>query len=136
MTPNKSSIENSLVVSATVTIQLNLDGTWTVIGFNSDDKNQTKLTPYVYEPAKLIKNNNHGMFDSKPDVAGVIRFRKTRAIETKTRSKRKSSHCAKCGMQGKNVLTCLSVRLEDGTCESQHHRRTQHDKRSYNNDLL
>jgi hypothetical protein len=121
MTPNKSSIENSLVVSATVTIQLNLDGTWKVIGFNSDDKNQTKLTSFEYKPV----NNNHGMFNE----------RKIRAKETRKRSKRKSSHCAKCGMQGKNVLTCLSVRLEDGTCESQHHRRTQHDKRSYNNAL-
>ena len=92
------------------------------IGFNSDDKNQTKLTSFEYKPV----NNNHGMFNE----------RKIRAKETRKRSKRKSSHCAKCGMQGKNVLTCLSVRLEDGTCESQHHRRTQHDKRSYNNDLL
>jgi len=132
MTPNKSSIENSLVVSATVTIQLNLDGTWKVIGFNSDDKNQTKLTSFEYKP----DNNNHGMFDSKPDVAGVIRFRKTRAIETKTRSKRCSSHCAKCGMQGKNILTCLSTVDSKGKARSQHHRRTQHDKRSYNNNEL
>jgi len=132
MAPNKSSIENSLVVSATVTIQLNLDGTWTVIGFNSDDQNQTKLTSFEYKPV----NNNHGMFNERQRVADLksdrITARKIRAKETRKRSKRCSSHCAKCGMQGKNILTCLSTVDSKGKARSQHHRRTQHDKRSYN----
>jgi len=139
MYPNNTQQQNTLTVVTTATIQLNLDGTWDVIAFESDDKRQTKID-------KVWVNNNHGMFSTVDEEletikAGTKEFdelfpeifssrtdfptpkvRKIRAKETKQRKPRIRSHCKKCGMKGKNILTCLSTVDRKGNPRSQHHR--------------
>ena len=143
MYPNNTQQQNTLTVVTTATIQLNLDGTWDVIAFESDDKRQTKID-------KVWVNNNHGMFSTVdeeletikvgskafdelyPDDPAILfqelnlnentKVRKIRAKETKQRKPRIRSHCKKCGMKGKNILTCLSTVDRKGNARSQHHR--------------
>ena len=137
MYPNNTQQQNTLTVVTTATIQLNLDGTWNVIAFESDDKRQTKI--HFPEFNKLPKqhklNNNHGLFSSRTDFEDdkpaivtdwdqqeQAKTRKVRAKETKQRKPRIRSHCKKCGMKGKNILTCLSTVDRKGNARSQHHR--------------
>ena len=123
MYPNNTQQENTLTVVTTATIQLNLDGTWKVVAFESNDKKQTTIDTYIW--------NWDGTPDPEDEKLDVDNFkayedlpkpRKIRAKETKTRKPRIRSHCKKCGMKGKNVLTCLSTVDKNGKPRSQHHR--------------
>tara|TARA_R110002096_G_C14162486_1_gene685058 strand:+ start:158 stop:538 length:381 start_codon:yes stop_codon:yes gene_type:complete len=125
MYPNNTQQENTLTVVTTATIQLNLDGTWKVIAFESDDKSQTKIDTYNWN-----WDGTPDPIDEEPVIEQVIekgvgisyKVRKPRAKETKTRKPRIRSHCKKCGMKGKNILTCLSTVDSKGKPRSQHHR--------------
>lgn len=139
MYPNNTQQENTLTVVTTATIQLNLDGTWKVVAFESNDKKQTTIDTYNWnwdgtpdpedEELETIKVGTKEFNELYP-VEQVIekgvgisyKARKPRAKETKTRKPRIRSHCKKCGMKGKNVLTCLSTVDKNGKPRSQHHR--------------
>jgi len=128
MYPNNTQQENTLTVVTTATIQLNLDGTWKVVAFESNDKKQTTIDTYNWnwdgtpdpedEELETIKVGTKEFNELFPDK----KPRKIRAKETKTRKPRIRSHCKKCGMKGKNVLTCLSTVDKNGKPRSQHHR--------------
>ena len=126
MYPNNTQQQNTLTVVTTATIQLNLDGTWNVIAFESDDKEQTKIDTYNWNWEKKYLSNEEldklPSFQELPKPLGTGKLRKIRAKETKQRKPRIRSHCKKCGMKGKNVLTCLSTVDRKGNPRSQHHR--------------
>lgn len=129
MYPNNTQQENTLTVVTTATIQLNLDGTWKVVSFESNDKKQTTIDTYNWnwdgtpDPDEKEYLSNEEL-DSLPSFQEIPKPkpRKIRAKETKTRKPRIRSHCKKCGMKGKNVLTCLSTVDKNGKPRSQHHR--------------
>lgn len=138
MYPNNTQQENTLTVVTTATLQLNLDGTWKVIAFESNDKKQTTIDTYnwnwdgtpdpedeeVFDDTENIFTDKDGNLRTKEESKARFeqRTRKPRAKETKTRKPRIRSHCKKCGMKGKNVLTCLSTVDRKGKARSQHHR--------------
>jgi len=133
MHPNNVKHQNTLTVVTTATIQINLDGTWNIIAFEADDNKQTKFSKYVKPKPldwdyhsirgailnKKMDKERQQAFNQKSDR---ITARKKRAKETKTRKPRIRSHCKKCGMKGKNILTCLSTVDRKGNARSQHHR--------------
>ena len=140
MYPNNTQQENTLTVVTTATIQLNLDGTWKVVAFESNDKKQTTIDTYNWNwdgtPDPEEEEDTGvmtGLYELLPEdhklnpknykaYEDLPKPRKIRAKETKTRKPRIRSHCKKCGMKGKNILTCLSTVDSKGKPRSQHHR--------------
>ncbi len=132
MQPNETTT-NCLTVVTTATLELHLDGTWSVIAFGPNKRirhpKQTFLNRFNRNKKKIkeLGKKKEKQEEPEPEFKTADWYLKNANKIRKQAGgpEGHSKHCSKCGMTGVNKQTCLTViDMHGRMLQGRKHRKT------------